>query len=110
MDAPRLDGERFDEALDALSHVQRRKLLVALLDHNPQNDSPELNLDSAEHSDTVERLIEMEHVHLPKLVEYGFIEWDREANEVAKGPQFDEIRPLLELLTDHEEELPADWL
>lgn len=110
MDAPRLDEKQFDEALDALAHVQRRKLLVALLDHNPQNDTPELDLDSADDSDTVERLIEMEHVHLPKLVEYEFIEWDREKNEVAKGPKFDEIRPLLELLTDHVEELPDDWL
>jgi len=105
-----LDDERIDQALDALAHAQRRRLLISLLDHNPQNDSPELSYVPGERSDTVERLIEMEHAHLPKLVEYEFIEWDREKNEVAKGPKFDEIRPLLELLTDHEDELPDEWL
>lgn len=58
----------------------------------------------------VELLVEMEHVHLPKLVEYDFIERDEAANEVSKGEAFAEIRPLLELLADHEDELPADWL
>lgn len=30
----------FDEMLDALSNIQRRTLLVALLEHNPQESSP----------------------------------------------------------------------
>jgi len=29
---------------------------------------------------------------------------------VIKGPNFDEIKPLLELLENHEDELPTDWL
>ncbi|SDJ41762.1 hypothetical protein SAMN05216226_103108 [Halovenus aranensis] len=97
---------QFDDALDALAHVQRRKLLLGLLDHNPQDDSPDL---SVEHTDAVKRLVEMEHVHLPKLAEYGFITWDREQNEVAKGPEFDDIRPLIELIADNESELPDAW-
>ncbi|WP_436927670.1 hypothetical protein [Halosimplex amylolyticum] len=52
----------------------------------------------------------MQHVHLPKLADYRFIEWNQGTHEVTKGPKFDEIRPLLELLDDREDELPADWL
>ena len=52
----------------------------------------------------------MNHVYLPILREYGFIEWNRDANEVSKGEDFEEIRRLLELLVDHEDELPRDWL
>jgi len=100
----------FDDMVDALASVQRRKLLLALLAENPQDDTPAVIGDSDSETDAVERLVEMQHVHLPKLVEYGFIEWDKEANEVIKGPKFDEIRPLLELLDDHEDELPDDWL
>jgi len=98
----------FDEFLDAFSDVQRRKLLIALMDHNPQNDLPVVIAEDgvAEMS----RLVEMRHVHLPKLVDYGFIEWDRDKNEVSKGPKFDEIQPLLELLENHDEELPPGWL
>lgn len=98
----------FDEMVDALADIQRRKLLVALLDHNPQDDSPAV-IGGAE-VDTLQNLISMKHVHLPRLAEYGFIIWDEEQNEVSKGPQFDEIRPLIELLADHEDELPPDWI
>ena len=100
----------FDEIMDALGDVQRRKLLVALLEHNPQDDAPVVIADSESESDTVERLVTMRHTHLPKLVDYGFIEWNEDTHEVMKGPNFDEIRPLLELLNNHEDELPADWL
>lgn len=100
----------FDDMVDALADVQRRKLLVALLEHNPQDDTPVVIAASETESDAVERLVSMQHVHLPKLADYGFIEWNEETHEVMKGPNFDEIRPLLELLDNHEDELPADWL
>ena len=99
-----------DEMIDALADVQRRKLLTALLEHNPQNDSPVIVTDSGEDADDLGRLVSMNHVHLPKLVDYGFITWSQETHEVAKGPNFDEIRPLIQLLDDHEDELPDDWL
>jgi len=99
----------FDAMLEAVSDVQRRKLLVALLEHNPQDDSPVVVVDDESESEAVERLVTMTHVHLPKLEDHGFIEWDRDRNEVSKGPAFEEIRPLLELLVEHEDELPADW-
>jgi len=35
-----LETKSFDTMVDVLSNVQRRKLLVALLEHNPQDDSP----------------------------------------------------------------------
>ena len=99
-----------DEVMDALANVQRRKLLVALLAHNPQDDSPVVVADSEGEGSAVEQLVTMDHVHLPKLAEYGFIDWDKEAHQVEKGPKFDEIRPLLELLDDHEDELPDGWI
>lgn len=104
-----LSSPRLDTMLDALGHVQRRKLLVALLEHNPQDDSPVVIADSDGESTAVKRLVEMEHMHLPKLEEYGFIEWNQDSHEVVKGENFDEIRPLLELLDDHQDELPAGW-
>ncbi|WP_436936534.1 hypothetical protein [Halovenus marina] len=105
-----LEAISFDDMVDALANVQRRKLLISLLEHNPQDEAPVVIADSDSETDAVERLITMQHVHLPKLADYGFIEWNKETHEVMKGPKFDEIRPLLELLDDHEDELPADWL
>lgn len=100
----------FDDMVEALAKVQRRKLLIALLEHNPQDDTPAVIDVSESDADVVERFVTMQHVHLPKLVDYGFIEWDRESHEVMKGPKFEEIRPLLELLDSHEDELPDDWI
>jgi hypothetical protein len=99
----------FDEIIEALADIQRRKLLLRLIEHNPQDDTPVVIADSQSDADAVEQLVEMHHVHLPKLVDYGFIEWNTETHEVMKGSKFDEIRPLLELLDNHEDELPADW-
>jgi hypothetical protein len=95
----------FDEMLEAVADHHRRTLLVALLEENPQDELSVLGDD-----DALEYLTRMRHVHLPKLDEYGFINWDQEANEVTKGPNFAEIKPLLELLRDHGDELPEDWL
>lgn len=105
-----LETISFDDIADALADPQRRELLIALLEHNPQDDVPVVIADSEDESDAVERLVSMQHVHLPKLADYGFIEWNKNTHEVVKGPHFDEIRPLLELLDSHEDELPADWL
>ena len=104
-------GKRtFDELLDALGHIQRRRLLCALLTPNPQSAGTVgvAATDSAEEERM--RRVEMHHVHLPKLEEYGFIVWNRDTNKVSKGPTFEEIRPLLELLADHEDELPDEWI
>lgn len=107
-----MSGEmvHFDDVLDALGDIQRRKLLIAILEHKPQSDTPAVVGETSAEIDEVETRLEMRHVHLPKLVDYGFIEWDEDTHEVKKGPKFAEIRPLLKLLHNHEDELPEGWI
>lgn len=97
----------FDETLDALGDVKRRRLLVGLLDHNPQQADSESYGEPGEAPE--EGLQAMVHVHLPKLERYGCVEWDRRTRDVAKGPNFEDIRPVLELLEAHDDELPPGW-
>ncbi|XVH33292.1 DUF7344 domain-containing protein (plasmid) [Haloferacaceae archaeon DSL9] len=101
-----------DVMLDVLANRYRRRVLVALLEHNPQDDhDPQIPDDvTLETEDLDSLMIRMRHTHLPKLEEAGFIEWDQETNTVRKGPQFEEIRPLLELMENHADELPEGWL
>jgi hypothetical protein len=104
--------DKLGEALNALSNPYRRQLLLALRNHNPQDadDTDPLNV-AADRPEDVEALqTELFHVHLPKLAEMGFIEWDQETNEISKGPRWDEIAPLLRLISNHRDELPKDWL
>ncbi|MEF8841179.1 MAG: hypothetical protein V5A62_06080 [Haloarculaceae archaeon] len=96
----------FDAALDALGHVRRRELLYALLDRDERDGLPVVPADSTDGIDTPERLVAVDDAHLPKLAAYGFVDWNRETDEVTRGAEFDGIVPLLELLSEHEGELP----
>ena len=98
-----------DDVFVALADRQRRRLLLALLESNPQADGSVASQTDGG-VDELDPALRMYHVHLPKLADYGFVEWDREAGEVTRGSRFAEIEPLLELLDDHRAELPADWL
>jgi len=75
----------FDVLLDALADVQRRKLLIALLEHNPQADKPAVIADSQSEANATERLVSMHHVHLPKLVDYGFVEWNEDTRSINRA-------------------------
>ncbi|MFC7131810.1 MULTISPECIES: DUF7344 domain-containing protein [Salinibaculum] len=96
-----------DKTFDALAHEQRRTLLLDILESNPQDAGVELPTGESAPTDAERRVwISMYHSHLPKLEDYGYIEWNRDAQEVVKGPQFEEIRPLLEWVDD-QAELPG---
>lgn len=97
--------EAIDAAVEALSSVRRRRLLKALLEHNPQEAIVATVSDDAE-PDTEAVRIEMYHIHLPKLDDAGFIEWDRERDQVRKGPTFDTIEQLLERLAEDGDDGP----
>lgn len=96
---------------EALSNSYRRRLLLALLDSNPQvDDDPDPSDTSVDgDGDPDVRRSELIHTHLPKLDDMGFIEWDRENDEIRTGPDWDEVSPLLQLIHDHRGELPEEW-
>ena len=80
-------------------------MLTSLAESNPQPD-----LTATKTNDDQKRAIVMAHVHLPKMDECGFIDWDREERTVTKGPRFDEIKPLLTMLIDTQHELSGNVL
>ena len=87
-----------DEAFRALADSRRRQLLVALLEHNPQQEFSTVgDVESDGFYEEGER-IDFQHTHLPLLEEHGYIEWDRDAGEITRGPDWDEIVPLLRAL------------
>lgn len=95
--------------LEALQHVERRRLLLALMKSSEDDQIP-IDSQSLEYDEREDLLISMHHVHLPKLAQLGLIRTDGAGRNVRKGPNFDEIKPLLELLDEHRDELPADWV
>jgi len=93
------EESHWTDLFDALTNPYRRQLLVALLDHNPQDDddTDPLNiLTSGRKSDDLDMAIS--HTHLPKLERMGFIEWNKQTDEISKGPKWDETAPVLTLM------------
>lgn len=106
-----MDDVDWDTLFDALGDVHRRRILVALLDHNPQQIPVQVPEDVCVGERKLEPLqLEMIHHHLPLLADAGYVTWDREKHQVEKGPAYSEIRPTLELLTEHHKELPGDFV
>lgn len=94
-----------DRVFEQLSHRDRRSVLLLL-----KRDRIE-TVEEALAREERRSEIELTHVHLPKLAESGYIEWDRDRGALSKGPRFDEIEPLLELAESRADELPyADRL
>lgn len=111
MQAPANQSVTFDVALDALGDVHRRRLLVDLVrDRRDYGVTAALAEGPPESGPRRREFMELVHVHLPKLEQYGIIEWNREADEVTRGPEFGRIRPLVELLHDRRAELPDGWV
>jgi len=98
---------------EALVHPYRRRLLVAMLvadrqdaDYpNPLEFAPVVGGDPGDR-----RRIEMVHNHLPKLDGMDIVRWDREPEDLSKGPKWDDIEPLLRWMAENRDELPEGWL
>jgi hypothetical protein len=98
-----------DRALFHLSDHFRRRVLLLLSDHGPART--EFHLDDVAGEDGMRPPVRtrLYHVHLPKLGDAGYVEWDRESGSVRRGPNFDEVEPLVDLLHRNREHLPGQW-
>jgi hypothetical protein len=94
---------------EALSHPHRRHILLALTDDSSAaviQDPFDIVITDVDPDILV---IQLYHNHLPKLDDFGFIDWDQGSETVTRGDRFGDIEPLLELLNQHKEILPYEW-
>lgn len=94
----------FDQVMDTLGHRYRRRLAGRLLEENPQHAGAVRGHERGASVNETERV----HVHLPKLEDAGYITWDRRRGTIEKGPRWEELAPVVELLQAHEDDLPDD--
>lgn len=93
-----------NDCFRACANEHRRRLLAALLDTHAQDGAVHVSKTVQTDEGGLDRLqVELYHIHLPKLIEYGYIQWDEENHEIRTGPQFEEVRPLVEFVNDHAE-------
>lgn len=97
--------------MEAVSDTYRRQLLLALAEANPRSDT---TLDPLEHPDAPSPVDEgvtrptIEHVHLPKLTDLGYVTRDEGTGELSKGPNWSEVEPYLPLLREIIEVVPEE--
>lgn len=97
-----------DRALDALSAPDRRRLLHRL---GRQNEPRALTLEATvpPGRDPDRYRIGMRHVHLPKLVDYGYVEFLAERELVRPGNRFEEIARVVTILFEGRNRLPGSF-
>lgn len=102
----------FNDFLNIVANDYRRRLLIALLEHDRREETDRRLPDDIATTDAArdKQVAELRHCHLPMLTRSELIEWEPETNTVAKGPRFDDIRPLLEVLATQSDELPDKWI
>lgn len=101
-----------NDMLNILANDYRRCTLIALSEGTTDEDRSVRLPDNVAIGETgrERQTIELRHCHLPMLADSELIEWNRDHNKIAKGARFDDVEPLLELLVDHSDELPDEWL
>jgi hypothetical protein len=100
---------RLDRTLTVLGHRSRRRILsqISEYDSTERDEFPVADLPSAGVDET-QWAVELCHIHLPKLAEAGYIEWDKTSRTIRCGPEFDEIEPLVTVLREHPTEFPDE--
>lgn len=86
-----------DRALQMLSAPERRLILLHLFTGTLENES-ELPIPT---TDPVGVKTDLRHNHLPKLNAAGYVEWDQSTGDLARGPQFSDVEPFLDLLVHY---------
>ena len=101
-----MGSQEIDTQLELVSDNQRRELLLSLQERSPRDTG--VHSGSVPMEDGGRRFqVEMYHRHLPKLEEADLVTWNRDAGQVSRGPAFDDVRPLLTLLEESENELSS---
>lgn len=98
-----------DQLFEILSRQPRRQILDALHEESPR-DIHELT-DEEFRSEREAEFVELtlRHNHLPRLDETGIVRWDERNGTIRTGPQFEKVRPFLELVCDNQDTLPVSW-
>ncbi|KTG09841.1 hypothetical protein AUR64_09435 [Haloprofundus marisrubri] len=93
-----------------LASTTRRWLLLDLIERSPREErTVSEELAAVWGVDRGRVQTQLRHVHLPKLVAAGYVQWDETTGEIRRGPALSEVEPVLQLLDDNADSLPGRW-
>jgi predicted transcriptional regulator len=100
-------GTAADRCYEALADEQRRRVLAALCEAEAPLSLTELAAELTRSEtdpqggvgpDLENRTVQLYHRHIPKLVDAGLVEFDRDRRRVALAPDFEAAEDTSELL------------
>ncbi|WP_226008304.1 DUF7344 domain-containing protein [Natrinema salinisoli] len=100
--------DRWNQLHEALADESRRMVIFSLLDVPEERrlplpeaaESPNTSIDSKSLN------IQLEHHHLPKLADAGYIRWERDPFCVQRGPRYEEVEIISKQIIDSLDHLP----
>ncbi len=93
-----------DMILDALSNASRRRVLLTIASDNPRSQADFIP-DEIDAEEETKLAILLQHQHFPYLDNAGFIDWDRDADTIERGSNFQNLRPFLRIVEDNDDEM-----
>lgn len=94
-----------DRAFEALANQCRRQLLLALHAENPQEYEtfdPDALIEHRVATDEMPTVrSRLHHVHLPKLDQLRFVDWDEESGTLSTGTDWQQLDTALALFREH---------
>ncbi|MFC3959814.1 hypothetical protein [Halovivax cerinus] len=102
-------AERWDRLYDALSAEPRREVIISLLEAPPEQGLPlpDAAVSPNQTVDPDTLAVQLRHHHLPVLSDGGYVDWDRDAFVVERGPNFAEPAFVVDTLLQARAEMPT---
>lgn len=104
--------DRWDRLHQVLASQERRMIVYSLLDA-PQERRiplPDAALMPESSWDRERASIRLQHDHLPQLAEAGYVRWERDPFCVQRGPRFEEVEVMFELIHDSIDRFPKSLI
>jgi hypothetical protein len=104
--------DRWDQLYHALSSLERRMVLYSLkgAPRERRLPLPEAAMGPQTAMDAKDVSIHLIHTHLPMLADAGYVRWEREPFCVQRGPYFEEVELVFELVFDSIDRFPPSLI
>jgi hypothetical protein len=92
--------DRWDQLHEVLASQERRMIIYSLMEVPKERriPLPDAAMTPESSWDSEKTGIRLEHNHLPRLADAGYVRWERDPFCVQRGPRFEEAEALFEII------------